>query len=257
MLLQVLGRTRPRQLGALCLGLARPRAGRGRVGCMTTGDDGEGRLQLPFQQGAGRARGFKIGLFPGSFNPPHMGHVDLARRARSAVGLDHVLFYANSFNLAKRDQLAPASHRRAMLELMIDPSCMSVVPDAFYPDLPEDAWRAGAFSFLPLVERLKASWPANYELWMLRGADYFSTPNDHAAIYPPELWHLPHVVGTRGQNPETLNLHMLDRHVCVDTLPLSSSALRSQVPGRMGSRGLDEPVAAYVERHALYRDAVS
>lgn len=34
----------------------------------------------------------KLGIMGGTFNPPHLGHLEAARHARSALGLDRVLF---------------------------------------------------------------------------------------------------------------------------------------------------------------------
>ena len=34
----------------------------------------------------------KIGIYGGSFNPPHLGHLAAARAAVSALGLDRLVF---------------------------------------------------------------------------------------------------------------------------------------------------------------------
>ena len=145
-----------------------------------------------------------------------------------------------------------------MLRLMIDSSYMSIIPEEFYQEAPEDAWISGAYSFSPLVERLRRHWPPNHELWMLRGADYFTRSNGHAAAYPRELWHLPHVVGTRGLNPDDLDLSMLNQSICVETLTLSSSALRGQFDrSNRACDGIDPRLLAYADRHLLYRQRVT
>lgn len=210
-------------------------------------------MQLLAAEGSLPERKVKIGLLPGSFNPPHAGHIDLAVCAARA-GLDRILFYANSFNIPKRQHFVPISHRREMLGLMIDPSTMSVLPGEFYPDAPDEALIGGVYSFAPLVRRLQRHWPARYELWMLRGADYFTRFDGASASYPQELRHLPHIVGTRGLDREQLDLHMLDQWICVETLPLSSSELRRQFGGR-GAGGIDDRLLAYADRHALYRQS--
>ena len=45
----------------------------------------------------------KIGLFGGSFNPIHVGHVALAKAAREACGLDEVWLMVSPQNPLKRD----------------------------------------------------------------------------------------------------------------------------------------------------------
>jgi cytidyltransferase-like protein len=173
----------------------------------------------------------RIGLLPGSFNPPHAGHLDLAIRARE-TGIDHVLFYANSFNLAKRRELAAIEQRREMVEGLIDHACMSILPAAFYPDAPADALIGHEYSFAPLVRLLETHLPDGCELWMLRGGDYFTRSGGRAAAYPHELRHLPHVVGTRGLDPDDLDLLVLRRSICVETLAISSTELRRQTSDR-------------------------
>ncbi len=183
----------------------------------------------------------RVGLLPGSFNPPHAGHIELAVRAKASAGLHRILFYANSFNPAKRDQLASVEDRRSMLKRIIDPSYMSIIPDEFYSEAPADAWIGGSFSFAPLIDRLRSVWPPHFELWMLRGADYFTMDDGQATAYPRDLWHLPHVIGTRGMHPDTFDASMLGRSICVKTRPLSSSELRSAGGSALCVRGTAIP----------------
>jgi len=37
--------------------------------------------------------GTRIGLLGGTFDPPHLGHLSMARVAREVLGLDRVLFF--------------------------------------------------------------------------------------------------------------------------------------------------------------------
>lgn len=62
----------------------------------------------------------RIGLFGGSFNPVHTGHLILAEHARETAGLDTVLFMpARQPPHKPLRPLAPASERLAMLEIAV------------------------------------------------------------------------------------------------------------------------------------------
>lgn len=57
-------------------------------------------------------RGQKIGLLGGSFDPPHLGHVHISRRALKRFGLDQVWWIVSPGNPLKKN--APASFERRM-----------------------------------------------------------------------------------------------------------------------------------------------
>lgn len=62
----------------------------------------------------------KLGLFGGSFNPVHHGHLITATRAAEAAGLDRVLFIpAAQSPLKNGGDQAPAKDRAAMLRLAL------------------------------------------------------------------------------------------------------------------------------------------
>lgn len=64
------------------------------------------------------AGGEKIGLLGGAFDPVHNGHLEMARAARKAAGLDRVLFVPAAVSPYKTGEAsAPAADRLAMLQL--------------------------------------------------------------------------------------------------------------------------------------------
>lgn len=67
------------------------------------------------------ARGMAIGLFGGSFNPPHEGHLLVAETAMRKLGLDQLWWMVTPGNpLKSHKELAPLSERIAACEEMID-----------------------------------------------------------------------------------------------------------------------------------------
>ncbi len=66
------------------------------------------------------ARRERIGLFGGSFDPIHLGHLILAENALNAVGLDRVLFMPTALPPHKTTEgLAPVEARCEMVKLAI------------------------------------------------------------------------------------------------------------------------------------------
>jgi nicotinate-nucleotide adenylyltransferase len=54
----------------------------------------------------------RIGILGGTFNPPHLGHVALARHARSELGLSRVLMVPASRSPQKHGETDPGPERR-------------------------------------------------------------------------------------------------------------------------------------------------
>lgn len=62
----------------------------------------------------------KIGIYGGTFDPPHIAHMILADEARDRLGLAKVLWVLTPVSPFKElDQLAPVEDRLAMLELAL------------------------------------------------------------------------------------------------------------------------------------------
>ena len=64
----------------------------------------------------------RIGIFGGSFDPPHQAHVELARTALRALSLDEVRWIPAGQpwqKLAPARAMTPAGHREAMVRLAI------------------------------------------------------------------------------------------------------------------------------------------
>jgi nicotinate-nucleotide adenylyltransferase len=61
----------------------------------------------------------KLGLFGGSFDPVHDGHLRPAAAVADALSLDRVIFVPTARTPGKADEPAPALHRVAMLALAL------------------------------------------------------------------------------------------------------------------------------------------
>jgi cytidyltransferase-like protein len=61
----------------------------------------------------------RLGLFGGSFDPPHQAHLALARAALAQLGLDSLLWLPAGRPWQKARELAPDADRLAMLRLLV------------------------------------------------------------------------------------------------------------------------------------------
>src|ERR1700689_4531803 len=118
-----------------------------------------------------------IGLFGGTFDPVHRGHVALARAALEQCKLHRIHFVAANIPPHKQRQpLSPFVHRFAMLALA------TAAEKAFVPSLleaPEDAVPIRKSAEKPnytidTVRRLKQSFKASDKLFLLIGMDAFA-----------------------------------------------------------------------------------
>lgn len=124
-----------------------------------------------------------IGLFGGTFDPVHRGHIVLARAAMERCKLSRVYFVAAGVPPHKQRQpLAPFAHRLAMLALA------TASEKAFLPSLLEAPEEAGKRAEKPnytidTVRRMKQGFKSADRLFLLIGMDAFA---DIAKWHQPE-----------------------------------------------------------------------
>ena len=114
----------------------------------------------------------KLGIYGGTFNPPHLGHLTSARLALDALGLDELRFVPAALPPHKRlppDAPGPEA-RLEMVELAADglllPGRVSV------SDM--ELSRPGKSYTADTLEQLHAQNPGA-ELWLMMGTDMFLT----------------------------------------------------------------------------------
>lgn len=120
-------------------------------------------MNLPAHQGR------KIAFFGGSFDPPHRGHLAVARAAQLALSLDSVLFAPVAVQpLKPQGSTAGFTDRLAMTELAIqgEPSFAVSLADAPTKN------RAHNYT-IDTLRRLRDELPLGTALYCLMGADSF------------------------------------------------------------------------------------
>ncbi|MBT8338959.1 MAG: nicotinate (nicotinamide) nucleotide adenylyltransferase [Desulfatitalea sp.] len=112
-------------------------------------------------------RPLRVGLFGGTFNPIHKGHLRVAEDVQQRTGLDCIYFIPSASPPHKcGSRLAPARHRLEMVRLTVDANpCLKVC------DI--ELKREGSSYSIDTVLQCKAQQLAGGELFFLVGMDAF------------------------------------------------------------------------------------
>ncbi len=116
----------------------------------------------------------RIGIYGGTFNPPHLGHMVSARAAMEALGLDRLFFIPAATPPHKHlpPDGADAPDRLAMTAMMADGLGMELGRSGEATALDMELRRKGPSYTADTVEELQARYPQD-ELWFLMGEDMF------------------------------------------------------------------------------------
>ena len=196
----------------------------------------------------------QIGLFGGTFDPPHLGHLILASEAYSQLELDRLLWILTPDPPHKQDQFITAvEHRLAMVTLAIRDN-----PNFELSRVELD--RPGPHYTLETVELIAQQYPEGDITPILGGDSLHDLPKWHR---PQELLYACHWVGVMRRPGESPDLEALERelpgirskihYVDAPLLEIASREIRSRIAGGRPFRYyLPSPVYEYINQHHLY-----
>jgi nicotinate-nucleotide adenylyltransferase len=209
----------------------------------------------------------KNGLFGGTFDPIHRGHLDVAHAARRAIGLGTVWIVPSRLPPHRGRPAAPAAHRFAMAALAIQAEEGLLLSDL---DMDTD----GPSYTVETLDRLEHGGTDPREVYWVIGADAFleirswrdyprlldrchfavvSRPGVSALALPTALPELADRMAPAPPSPGPDPRILL---VDAPTAPVSSTDVRRAIAAGLPVDGLvPPPVAAYIARHALYAPA--
>jgi nicotinate-nucleotide adenylyltransferase len=124
----------------------------------------------------------RVGFFGGSFDPPHLGHLVVAREAASAYSLDRVLFAPTARQpLKPNGAVAPFDARLDMVALLCNLQPTLEMPPAdraprFEPSRLDAPLPDGSPNYtVDTLTRLRATLQPVDEIFAILGADAFKT----------------------------------------------------------------------------------
>ena len=199
----------------------------------------------------------RIGVFGGSFDPPHVGHLQVARQAADELGLDSVLWVPARHSPFKAEgQAEDATHRIAMAKLLVE------MDPRFHLDLREIDRPGPSYTvdtLLSLASEFKMS-----TLFLIIGEDsYDSLPRwkDSETIRSLAQVVVYRRESKRGEGSHDLKSNTGDHQHAPDILlsgePVfcSSSEIRDLVSEKNPIDHLVPAlVATYIQAHRLYLD---
>jgi nicotinate-nucleotide adenylyltransferase len=198
----------------------------------------------------------RLGVFGGTFDPIHVGHLVLAEQCREQYGLDEVWFVPAAQPPHKNAAaISPAKMRSEMVEF-------AIAGNAAFRLSTIEMNRVGPSFTVTTLEQLHAE-DSSRELFLLIGAD---------SLRDLPLWREPNrilelatiIVVNRGDRPvpDLTGLRaacgvLVDTRIVVANMPaldLSATDIRGRIHGGRSIRYLvPRAVEAYLREHGLYQ----
>ena len=201
-----------------------------------------------------------IGIFGGTFDPPHHGHIRLAEQALERLSLDEVQFLPCANPVHRTQPMASASDRLQMLELAI-----GNLPGLTINNIELD--RGGPSYMIESLRQIRAD-NKNSTLCLMLGVDAFNTfPNWKS---PDEILKLANLVVCRrpgialddsiysAHHFSSLTVLQSDQCGCILPLdieenPCSSTLVRAWLAkNEFAGNCLAPTVIDYIYKHHLY-----
>jgi len=198
----------------------------------------------------------RFGIFGGTFDPPHVGHLILAAEARDQLDLDCTIWILTPDPPHKHGkQISSMSHRLAMVEMAIKDD------DGFYLSH-VDIDRPGPHYAVDTVKLLKKQYPEQDLIYLMGGDSLHDLPE----------WYQPHAflsvldgIGVMRRPGDEIDLSELTRKlpqleeklnfVTAPLLEISAEQIRRRAAENRAYRYYLLPrIYQYIHGHKIYQD---
>ena len=197
----------------------------------------------------------KLGIFGGTFDPVHNGHLTVAEHARTMMELDRVLFVPAGQPWFKAGRIvSDAEHRLEMTRIATADNPHFAVSDM-------EVLRAGPTYTIDTLEALREEMGDGVEFYVILGADALNEL--HRWRRPAAVLGMATVVGVTRAGVDAVDRAALesirdgasDEVIIVDgpLVDISAADVRRRMKEGLSVRGLIPPgVEDYAKRHGLY-----
>ena len=198
----------------------------------------------------------RLGVFGGTFDPVHFGHLRPIEAAAAKFGLRRVLYVPARVSPLKEEPSTDARHRVAMLALALagrpDWSLSLLELDRRPPSYTVETLRA-----------IAAERPGD-ELWLLMGTDALAgfdrwkQPEEILRLARIAAFHREPFAGDRVRVPPVPGIANRLEVFDAGSVRISSTELRRDLARGAGAAGqVPEPVAEYITKQGLYGTGVA
>jgi nicotinate-nucleotide adenylyltransferase len=189
----------------------------------------------------------RIGVFGGTFDPPHLGHAAIAGAAQRQLELDRVEWVVSARPPHRENPCAAPHHRLAMVAL-------ATLFRSGHAANDRELGRAGASYMVETLRSFRADWP-ECELVLILGADAYLDLDQWNA--PDEIRRLARLaVIPRSGAPTNQVAARADERVSwlqLEPQPHRGRELRAQLQSSQTSpAGIDPLVLQYARKYLLY-----
>ena len=203
----------------------------------------------------------KIGVYGGTFNPPHLGHVTAARAVFELLKLDLLLLVPAGLPPHKALPAGSPTPEQRLEMTRLAGEQLGLSDKVRVLDL--ELRREGRSYTSDTLAQLKAQYPDD-ELWLLMGTDMFLTLQ--AWHEPEKIFEKAGIAAFGRTEEDTEELFSIQRDYLYRTYPqarlftltipgvidISSTELRDQLAKGEGGRLLPPAVYGYILREGLY-----
>lgn len=197
----------------------------------------------------------RLGLFGGTFDPPHLGHIALANAACKQLDLQRVLWILTGVQPFKLEQhITSAEHRLKMLALALKDHPQFVISQI-------ELERPGPHYSVDTVRLLAERYPQDDLIFLMGGDSLRDLPHWRS---PAELVAACAEIGVMRRPDDAVDLAALAaqipgltdkiRLINAPLLDVSASEIRRRIAAGEDVRHLlSPPVYNYIQLHNLYR----
>jgi len=188
----------------------------------------------------------RIGIFGGTFNPIHFGHLVLAEQAYEKLNLDRVIFIPSYYPPHKKvHDIISATHRYNMVNLAIQGNPRFEISDI-------EIKRKGRSFLIDTIRQLKKIYPKS-ELFFISGSDVSSQISKWKSI--EEILSLAKFVLAKRPGYHLKKYNSNISVISITELDISSSMVRRKIKLGQSIRYLmPMRVFKYIKEKSLYDD---